>query len=242
MVSAEEASSTLPRLILKHFTGDAMAVVPVSSKGSLLAVILIEGRGMLAFSQDMLAFFGMLAGQAALAIENAMLYARTVHLSITDGLTGLANYRHYMERFETEFARSRRYDRPLSLVYLDLDNFKEYNDRHGHLRGDEALRRLAVVLQSGLRDADIPARCGGDEFAVILPETELDEAVNLAERLRILVESTWAAEGRLTISLGVAAMSAGMQSFEELVKNADLALYQAKQDGRNCVRGVQRNA
>jgi two-component system cell cycle response regulator len=239
VVSAEEVSAIFPQAIRQRFTGDAVAVIPVRSKGALLAVIMIEGRGISAFPQDVLAFFGMLAGQAALAIENATLYARMVTLSITDGLTGLANYRHYMERSETEFARSRRYGRPLSLIYLDLDHFKEFNDRHGHLNGDEALRRLAVVLRNGLRDADIPVRCGGEEFAVILPETEIDEAVNLAERLRTSVESTWAAEGHLTVSIGVATLTDTMESFQELIKNADQALYQAKQEGRNLVRAIR---
>ncbi|MFQ5846389.1 MAG: GAF domain-containing protein [Candidatus Methylomirabilales bacterium] len=175
------------------------------------------------------------ANQAAIAIENARLFAETRRLANTDALTGLFNHRYFYHLLDTEVKRARRYGRSLSLIMLDIDHFKEFNDRHGHLAGDEALRCLAQILRKNSRRVDTVARYGGEEFAIILPETDLEQAAVQAERLRVAAAEQQWPEGALTISLGAAALAPDMARVEDLVRDADRALYQAKAAGRNQV-------
>jgi len=154
--------------------------------------------------------------------------------AITDELTSLHNHRHFYRVLQSEVNRAIRYRRHLSLIMLDIDRFKHYNDRWGHLVGDEALRQLAEVLLRNARDVDVVARYGGEEFAIILPETPLEQAGIQAERIRSAVER-YPFQGRLTVSLGVATFVEGMEKAEELVQEADRALYRAKAEGRNRV-------
>ncbi|MFQ5881994.1 MAG: GAF domain-containing protein [Candidatus Methylomirabilales bacterium] len=175
------------------------------------------------------------ANQAAIAIENAHLFAETRRLANTDELTGLYNHRYFYQLLGAEVKRALRYDRSLSLIMLDIDHFKQFNDRHGHLVGDEALRRLAQTLRKNSRGVDMVARYGGEEFAIILPETDLGQAAIQAERLRAAAAEQQWPEGQLTISLGVAALTENMTRVEDLVREADWALYQAKAAGRNQV-------
>lgn len=163
--------------------------------------------------------------------------AELTRLATTDSLTGLNNRRRFMELAEAEFARSLRYDRPLSLLMLDIDHFKNVNDTHGHDVGDDVLRSLSEVAVLALRNADIVGRLGGEEFGVILPETGDDAAMEVAERLRVSVERsnivTNAGELKITISLGLANLNPATRNLQELLKRADVALYDAKQTGRN---------
>ncbi len=175
------------------------------------------------------------ANQAAIAIENARLFAETRRLANTDALTGLYNHRYFYHLLDAEMKRARRYGRALSLIMIDIDHFKQYNDRYGHLAGDEALRCLAQILRKNSRRVDSAARYGGEEFAIILPETDLSQAAVQAERMRTAaVEQQWP-EGHLTISAGAAALTPTMSKVEDLVREADRALYQAKAAGRNQV-------
>ncbi|HVA51139.1 MAG TPA: GGDEF domain-containing protein [Pirellulales bacterium] len=154
----------------------------------------------------------------------------------TDVLTGLANRRAFIEDLERRFEQWRRHQVPLSMIMLDIDHFKSFNDRYTHAGGDAALRHLGEVLRGALRQMDIPARYGGEEFAVILPGTKLDDAINVAERLRATIAASGVMyEGEmipLTASLGLATASAG-ESATSLVERADQALYAAKESGRN---------
>lgn len=175
------------------------------------------------------------ANQAAIAIENARLFAETRRLANTDALTGLYNHRYFYHLLDTEVKRARRYGRSLSLIMLDIDHFKQYNDRYGHLAGDEALRCLAQILRKNSRRVDTVARYGGEEFSIILPETDLVQAAVQAERLRTAAAEQQWPEGSLTISLGAAALLPEMTRVEDLVRDADRALYQAKEAGRNKV-------
>ena len=166
-------------------------------------------------------------------------YADLERLARTDPLTGLANRRHFMERLEQEVERSDRYGRPLSLVALDLDHFKSVNDTHGHAAGDEVLREAARALDSVCRDVDLAARMGGEEMALILPETDITGARIVAERVREHIagapcRSPSGRSFRVTASLGVAMARAGA-SGEALLQAADEALYRAKSAGRNLV-------
>ena len=172
-----------------------------------------------------------------LAIANATLQG----LATTDGLTGLFNYRHFMATLSSEVQRSRRVHRPVSMLMVDVDHFKDFNDRNGHPAGDETLRQIARHVQSRLRRTDVPCRYGGEEFAVILVDTGEEDALRVAEELRDLIErSVFPGEatqpgGRLTVSVGVATFPDEATGPDELVRAADKALYKAKEAGRNRV-------
>ena len=147
-----------------------------------------------------------------------------LYLSRRDEVTNLYNQRYFMERLDEEFRRALRYGSPLSLVIADLDDFKAFNDTRGHLVGNELLRQVANVIRQGVRDIDIAARYGGDEFVVLLPQTDGDQAARLAERLR-----TWIARlDDVRASIGVASLSAGMTGPLELLTEADRAMYERK--------------
>jgi diguanylate cyclase (GGDEF)-like protein len=163
---------------------------------------------------------------------------RLYELSSTDALTGLDNRRHLQERLEEECARAERYGSMLSLLLIDLDGLKALNDRLGHRAGDVALRRAASAIRSGSRASDVSARWGGDEFVVLAPDTGLDEAAYLAERIRSFVAEEVTTGGpEITVSVGVATFDPARWSAtpEALVRVADTALYEAKRAGRNRV-------
>ncbi|HEX8561139.1 MAG TPA: diguanylate cyclase [Pyrinomonadaceae bacterium] len=154
--------------------------------------------------------------------------------AFTDHLTGLANRRRFERQLEREVARTERYGHPFCLLLVDIDNFKEVNDTRGHEAGDEALRRVANVIQSGTRGIDTGARIGGDEFAVILPETPLARGMEVAERLRSAIAAlSGEPHGRVSASLGVAELPACARTQDELRAASDAALYEAKRGGRD---------
>jgi diguanylate cyclase (GGDEF)-like protein len=160
------------------------------------------------------------------------------HLASTDGLTDLPNRRQFFARAEDEWNRFQRYHRPLTLLMIDVDNFKSLNDRFGHSSGDRALQHFAALCKANTRSTDLVARIGGEEFAVLLPETDLGSARELAERLRVgIAEKPFTtiggAETVITVSIGVAQASVSMSGFTRLMKLADDALYAAKANGRN---------
>jgi diguanylate cyclase (GGDEF)-like protein len=178
-----------------------------------------------------------LAAQAALALENVDLHYQIQRQAVTDELTGLANHRRFQELLGAEVEQVRRYHHPLGLIMLDIDDFKAINDTHGHPQGDLVLKAVARVLRDNSREADTPARYGGEEMALILPHTDLEGAHAIAERVRIAIEalriSSVDGDGmlRTTASVGVAATSNG--SREALIADADAALYEAKRQGKN---------
>ncbi|HZT42396.1 MAG TPA: diguanylate cyclase [Chthonomonadaceae bacterium] len=152
-----------------------------------------------------------------------------------DGLTGLFNHRAFHERLETEFTRAHRYEAPLSLVLLDLDKFKGYNDSFGHLEGDGALRRVAALLLANVRVVDVVARYGGEEFAILLPQSCKEEALRAAERMRKAIETADWSLRSMTGSFGVSTLSSQAQDYRQLLREADEALYYSKSQGRNTV-------
>lgn len=160
-------------------------------------------------------------------------------LSRIDGLTGLYNHRHFHQLLESEIARSIRYNHPLSLIMLDIDYFKTYNDLNGHPAGDMVLEKIAWVIKQSIRTCDLAARYGGEEFAIIVPETDKEGAAVLARRLGKLVEETQFDReqvqpgGKLTVSLGLASYPLDAIEKKDLIEKADQALYQAKESGRN---------
>lgn len=181
------------------------------------------------------------------AVEERLLKARAEEgefykeLSRKDGLTELYNHRFFHQLLETEVSRAERYNRVVSLLMIDIDDFKSYNDTHGHPAGDVALRRLAQLLKQSSRNCDFVARYGGEEFAVIVPEVSADSARRMAERLlKVIDEAEFEGEdamvgGRMTISIGIATYPMQASTKSELVEHADQALYRAKGLGKNRV-------
>jgi diguanylate cyclase (GGDEF)-like protein len=156
-------------------------------------------------------------------------------IAITDYLTGLYNRRHLLSRFKEEFEKVKRLNTPLCCIIADIDHFKSVNDRLGHLSGDEVLKDVARLLRNMVRAYDILGRYGGEEFLVILPDTRVEDARHLAERMRVRVKEEVTIAGPLTISLGVTAMHAGDDTIDDIIKRADTRLYRAKKTGRDRV-------
>lgn len=156
-------------------------------------------------------------------------------LSLTDGLTGLDNRRQLMQTLETEVERSRRHGHGFAVVMLDVDHFKDYNDSHGHLAGDEVLTRVGALLRECTRGVDCSARYGGEEFVLVLPETGVDRAIEVAERVRARMAKESFANGRITLSAGVAQFPVNGETPEAILSSADAALYRAKGEGRDRV-------
>jgi diguanylate cyclase (GGDEF)-like protein len=179
-----------------------------------------------------------IAAQALIALENARLHGQVQRQAVTDELTGLANRRSFLARLDAEVVRSRRSGSPLGVVLADLDDFKRVNDTYGHAAGDTALRSFAAIVHSSSRDVDLPVRLGGEEFAVLLPDTDLDGAAQLAERIREALEGASieyeGASIALTASFGVSCFPATANA-EDLLTDADRRLYQAKRQGKNTV-------
>jgi diguanylate cyclase (GGDEF)-like protein len=176
------------------------------------------------------------------AIVEIKLLRRTQASAIYDELTRLYNYRYFQDRVASEARRALRYDDPLTLLMIDVDDFKIWNDTRGHLAGNMALRRLASVLRRSVREVDVAARYGGEEFAVLLPNTSKLAALKIAEKLRAAVwnagigKDAPGARGPLSVSIGLACLPGDAASAEELVVRADSALYVAKSLGKNCVK------
>lgn len=184
----------------------------------------------------------VLAGEAGIAIENSMLQEYSIQLKAlaeTDVLTELANRRNLLRELADELQRARRYDKPISLVMIDIDHFKGFNDAYGHQLGDRLLKMLGTLLTNSCRNIDTPGRFGGEEFLVVLPETDLDEAKTYAERLRALVEKLGERLKKryplqpLTISVGITTFNPDADDLDSFVRRADNAMYSAKKRGRN---------
>jgi diguanylate cyclase (GGDEF)-like protein len=217
----------------------AFLAVPLIVQGRALGCMNLYMNDRHEFGAEELQLLSTFASQAAVSIENARLFEETRQLAITDPLTGLANHRQFYTQLAREMRRAQRYRRPLAVLMLDLDHFKAFNDRFGHLAGDQALREIADVLRQNARSVDILARYGGEEFAIILPETDLARAASQAERVRSAVaehvfhSSETGHEHRVTVSIGAAMLMSGTRKTEDLVGLADQALYRAKAGGRN---------
>jgi diguanylate cyclase (GGDEF)-like protein len=183
--------------------------------------------------------FQTLAAQAALSVENVELHEQVKRQAVTDELTGLSNHRRFQAVIDSEIERARRFDQDMALVLLDIDNFKSVNDTYGHPKGDDVLREVARVLKESSRNIDEPARYGGEEMAVALPQTDLEGAVRLAERMRTAIEGLAIplANGdgplKVTASIGVASLPKTAGDKHSLIAAADAALYEAKRTGKN---------
>ena len=216
----------------------------LAPEGEFNAVFAVQGG-----TKEDLAKFEVLASQLALQVRKVRLYEIVRELSIVDGLTGVFVRRHFLERFEEEIRRAIKQNFPLSVLMLDIDHFKRYNDEFGHLVGDATLKEVVQVIRANVRNVDIVARYGGEEFAVVIPETREEGAVEVAERIRSAVARkafrVYDEQTKATVSIGIAVSPQDLSnpiqgSYDpgilfELLQKADRALYRAKKEGRNRV-------
>lgn len=217
----------------------SLAASPLFAEGKIIGILYVADFAKRDFSVREVRTLSLVSTLAALAIERAKLLAETKREAITDGLTGLYNHRHFITRLKEEVSRAVRYNQTISLIMMDVDNFKNFNDKFGHLEGNNLLVQIANILQRESRDGDIVARYGGEEFAVIMSQTRKEGAVVFAERTRKTIQSNQFKNLKkepietITISGGVASCPSDVSSFINLIEFADQALYRAKELGRN---------
>jgi diguanylate cyclase (GGDEF)-like protein len=201
-----------------------------------------------AYDEFDLGLLDMIAPQMALALDRVEWHSKATQfqlLSITDPLTGLVNRRYLEERLQEELERSKRHRFAMSFMMVDIDDFKAYNDAHGHQAGDLALEMTAQCLKTALRSADVAARYGGEEFSILLPQTGAAEALVIGERIRRRIERTQFPHGKsqplgaVTVSIGVSTFGPGLDAPVEIIYAADQALYSAKARGKNCIEAYQ---
>ena len=250
----KKPQSEATRAVVEEGMRSSMTV-PLAAMGKQVGFLFFSSQRVNAYTEEHTRLLERISGQLSLAIEKSRLYDSLVETTrqleeaneklaraaATDSLTDLANRRMFDERLEVEWRRCRRGGQPLSVLMIDIDHFKDFNDVHGHVAGDDCLRAVARSLSRSIaRAADLVARYGGEEFAAILPETPNDDAARLAEEIRHQVELIESPGGRdgsaITVSIGVAtAVPDDASSAENLVRHADASLYVAKEKGRNLV-------
>lgn len=211
-------------------------IVPLRSHNTITGVMCLWPRGNTRLDADMQEILKTIANQIGIAIDNALLYEKTKALSLHDHLTGLPNRRLLQLEIERNFAKSKRYGTQLSVLMMDIDYFKHFNDTNGHIAGDSLLGDLARVMLRELRETDLAVRYGGEEFLILLPETSFQHAFDTAERLRLAI----AEKTPVTVSIGLSSYADEMDSYADLISDADRSLYLAKSLGKNRVEGFNR--
>jgi len=210
---------------------------PLMAKNSLFGIIIaINDTVRRRFTEDDIYLLTVMANQAAIAFENYVLYKKLEVESITDGLTGIYNYRFLIRSIRLEMKRASRFGYPFSFLMIDVDNLKEYNDHNGHLSGSRALRDIARVITESCREIDLVAKYGGDEFALLLPQTGLEGSLRLGERMLKSIRRykfDGVTPGLLTCSVGLAVYPHDARTVEALIERSDAALYLAKSRGKN---------
>ncbi len=222
-------------------TPKSISAVPLVIKERVLGALGIASKEKRNLTKDELERLSEIGQMSAAALQNALFYQEIEKLSVTDRLTELYNHGHFHQRLEEELSRARRFGLVLSLIMIDIDHFKKFNDTFGHPKGDLVLKRMGKVLRQNVREIDIVARYGGEEFVVALPQTDKEKAFEVAEKIRKAFENE-TFEGnkkhplvRRTISLGVATYPIDATKQSDLIACADQALYLAKRRGRNRV-------
>ncbi len=219
----------------------SVILVPMETHGKVAGILLAESPQAGAFTDKDQKILSVVARSAAMALENASLHKRMEELTITDDLTGIYNYRYFARKLKEEQRRAARYDLPLSLIMLDIDHFKRFNDTYGHEIGNLVLKGITSIVNRCIRDVDIFARYGGEEFVVILPQTPQVEVTKIGERIREQVENAvfggfgGVPELKVTISVGISSFPENGRPHDELLSVVDQALYRAKGSGRNVV-------
>jgi len=212
----------------------SMLYLPLVNKGEVIGVLLVGSMKPAAYSPEQTILLDHLASQIAAPIENSRLFAKSEEIARIDGVTELFNRRHFDERIREEIERHSRYGDILSILLIDLDNFKKYNDTYGHLAGDRLLVQAADLIKSSIRSSDQAFRYGGDEFAVLLPNSSTMDSFSVAERTREkIAEAMSARQIDISVSIGVASWPGDGNTLDELCYAADMALYYAKRTGQN---------
>lgn len=206
---------------------------PLTIEGKIMGVLYVNDFKMRRFTREEVSLFSILTIYAPLTIERFKYFGEMKLLSITDGLTGLYNHRYFMEQLQKELERASRHNHPFSLIMLDIDRFKDYNDRFGHLEGNKVLKGIGGLLRKNSRAIDTVARFGGEEFSIILPEIGKEGATSFANRLVKKIAKHPFPKRRVTVSGGVATFSQDGSTVMELIRRADTALYEAKRLGRD---------
>jgi len=219
--------------------GRVIVSAPLAAKRSMFGLLIaIHQDDGAVYSPEDERMITILADHAAIAVENALLYQKLEMEAVTDGLTGVFNYRFLISSLETEIKRARRFRQSFSFVMLDVDNLKAYNDRLGHLRGSQALKEIAGVLRENCREIDLVSKYGGDEFGILLPQTSLAGARTVTERV-VQGVAQHRFDGRhrglLTCSAGISTFPRDGDTVRDMISAADRALYRAKREGKNMV-------
>jgi len=211
---------------------------PLVAKRSMFGLLVaIRSEGGISAPQDV-RLLTLLANQTAIALENALLYQQLEKEAVTDGLTGVYNYRYLISSLENEIKRARRFKQTFSFVMLDVDNLKMHNDRHGHISGSQVLKEIAGIIKASCREIDFVSKYGGDEFGVVLPQTRLSGASKVTQRVLESVREHHFDAARadgITCSAGVSSFPRDGATPREIIDAADKALYQAKRAGNNNV-------
>ncbi len=246
-VTTEEAKKMVSPVIKNAFNTDFFVTVPLKSKDKTLGAILVDNIfTKKPITKSDMRILAMFANHAGLAIENSRLYEETEYLSKTDWLTKLWNSGELHKTLAKQLEESRIGDKNLSVLMIDIDNFKSYNDSVGHGEGDAAIRKISDILSKKSRNVDFVARYGGEEFTIIMPDTSPEIALAISERLRKHIEETFAGRAlpkgapNLTVSIGISTFPYDTADKDKLMHMADIALYEAKRAGKNRVCAYSR--
>ncbi len=228
--------------VIRMLKSDELVIIPLKAKDKVNGIIIADNLiTKKPITKDDIRMLIMLANQAGLAIENSQLYEKTVMRAHSDSLTELWNHGYFQYLLQAELDKAKVQKNNLSIVMLDIDDFKIYNDKLGHQAGDQILKELAKVLKKHSRRMDYVCRYGGEEFAILLPETNRNEASIIAERLRQdiekhpFIQEEILPNNKLTVSIGIATFPENGQNPQELIRSSDTALYQAKNKGKNII-------
>jgi len=243
---AEANISPELRALAQKYSVTSVLAVPIQTKENVLGAFVSLSNGARVFSNEDLTTASAVADFTAIALENAGLFSELQRSAITDSLTGLYNTRFFHELLARETARADRYTTPLALLMIDVDRFKLVNDTYGHVVGNKVLTQIAKTIERTVRNTDFVFRCGGDEFGVVLPGTDLNGAMHAAESILEKVESldiltSLGYSGPVTVSIGISEYHRG-NHFETLVAEADQALYASKRSSKNCARAFKGTA
>ena len=221
----------LPQPLLERSAGTLVCAPLVGMESQIGLLIAVRDNEPGGFYSNDLLMLTILANQTAIALENVTLYERLKRDALFDGLTGIYNYKSLMHALRKEMRRSKRYDQPFAFVMADVDHLKSYNERFGHLAGSEVLAEIARVLLRECRGTDVPGKYGGDEFAIILPQTGDEGARSVSERIREAIEATQfrhVERGDVTCSFGIAVYPRDASDVRGIIRRSDEVLFQAK--------------
>lgn len=239
-------SDNKPSFLARKFSANLIAYIPINCKGRRTGLMIVDNVFTRQPLNDYdLSFLTILADQLSTVIENSRLFERVEKLSITDSLTGLFNHRYFYERLSEEISRAGRFGNSLSLIMLDIDNFKNFNDTYGHQAGDTVLNTVSRIIQDNVRAIDVASRYGGEEIAIILPGTDIEGAIIIAERIRVSIREYELKMNQdntvhITVSIGLVCYPVDATIKSELVRKADQALYWVKHHGKDGVCAFSR--